>query len=211
MPESNIFGSIFLSPEFDDAIEAFIRKWIDTYLSEIEFRSGIPRRTMTRPRSYLVTNEPEKFPDDSLPLIMIVSSGMSDPPVMNDTMAWDGWWDWVVVIITAQRDEKSTRKMSQRYGAAIRAMVMQRPDLEGAVDDTEFLGESYGYLPQEDRNRSRAVAGLEFRSYIQGIVEQVGPPEPDPAEPENDPDDEPRPDYPTIEQVSLEIVNDPIT
>lgn len=188
------FGSLFLSNEFDDAVVAFIDRWIDTHLSEVEVLSSLPRRTLDRPQSYNATIEPETWPAEKMPGILVVSAGFTDQPQRVGGGRYDGWWSWVAVAILSGRDYDGTRKKTQMYQAAMRQMFMQHPNLDGAVSDTEWLGEPTAYLPVGgQRHRTLGVAAFEFRSYIEGVVDEgygpaapdAGPPLVDPTTPHN--------------------------
>lgn len=208
---ANEFGQIFLSPQFDSDLEVFFVKWIDTYLSEVEFRSGYDRRSIDRPRSYNTVFDLDKYPEDALPTIAIVSAGINDPPERVGNGKYNGWWDWACVVIVGQKDEQATRIVAQLYGAAIRAMVLQHSDIEGAVSDTLYESETYQYGQITGRSRSIGIVALEFRSYIEGLIQEPeGPALPDPPIPVVTPDDQPRPDWPTVTSTHVKIEKDPL-
>ena len=208
---STAFGPILISSQFDGMVETFIRRWIDTYLSEVELRLGYQRRTIDRPRSYNRAIDVDHWPEDQLPGILVVSAGITDQPDRVGGGYYNGWWDWVVVALLSGRDYESTRLKTGIYQAAMRAMFVQHPDLDGAVSDTVWLGEPMDYAPFEGRDRTRGVAAFQFRSYIEGVVDAgSGPnapdPEPDPADPT-----EPHPDLPVVDTVDVALVKDPLS
>lgn len=208
-PGSTQFGPIFLSHDFDSMVEAFIQKWLDTYLSEIELRMGYDRRSIDRPKSYNATIDVSHWPEEQLPGILVVSAGVTDPPDrFSGTYA--GWWDWVVVALLSGRDYESTRLKTGIYQAAMRAMFAQKPDLDGAVADTLYLGEPMDYAPFEGRDRTRGVAAFQFRSYIEGLVDSgSGPTTPDAPPPPVDPS-QPHDDWPTVQTVDVELTKTPL-
>lgn len=202
------FGSLFLSNEFDDNVVAFINRWIDTHLSEVEILSDLPRRTLDRPKSYNVAIEPEAWPAEKMPGILVVSAGFTDQPQRVGGGRYNGWWDWVVVAILSGRDYDSTRKKTQMYQAAMRQMFIQHANLDGAVSDTEWLGEPTAYVPIDERHRTLGVAAFEFRSYIEGVVDEgYGPIEPDEAPPLVDPTTPHNAD-PTVSTVAIDFQKD---
>lgn len=204
----NPFGDLFLSNEFDDAVVAFVDRWIDTHLSEVEILSNLERRTLDRPKSYNAAIDPENWPGDKLPGILVVSAGFTDQPIRVGGGKYNGWWSWVVVAILSGRDYNATRKKTQIYQAAMRQMFIQHPDLDGAVSDTEWLGEPTAYLPVDERNRTLGVAAFEFRSYIDGVVDgSYGPTDPDAPEPPSDPTT-PHDSDPTVESTFIDVEKD---
>lgn len=204
------FGELFLSNQFDDAVIAFIDKWIDTHLSEVELSSGLERRTLDRPKSFNAAIEPELWPAEKLPGILVVSAGFTTQPQRVGGGTYTGWWDWVVVALLSGRDYDSTRRKTQLYQSAMRQMFIQHPNLDGAVVDTEWLGEPTAYVPVAERNRTLGVAALEFRSYINGVVEEsLGPIDPDATLPLPDPST-PHPDWPEVESTHIDIEKDEI-
>jgi hypothetical protein len=204
------FGDLFLSSQFDDAVIAFIARWIDTHLSEVELLSDLPRRTLDRPKSYNVAIEPEAWPAEKMPGILVVSAGFTDQPERIGGGRYNGWWSWVAVAILSASDYDSTRKKTQMYQAAMRQMFMQHPNLDGAVSDTEWLGEPTAYVPVDTRNRTLGVAAFEFRSYIEGVVDEgYGPTAPDAAPPLVDPNTPHNDDF-TVVTVDIDLVHEPI-
>jgi hypothetical protein len=206
---SSQFGDIFISHQFDTMVEAFIQKWIDTYLSEIELRLGYDRRSIDRPKSYNAAIDVDHWPEEKLPGILVVSAGITDPPERFGG-SYAGWWDWAVIALLTGRDYDSTRLKTGIYQAAMRAMFAQKSDLDGAVSDTIWLGEPTDFAPVEGRDRTRGVAAFQFRSWIEGLVDSsAGPTQPDPGPPADDPG-QPHDDWPTVQTVDIDLTKTPL-
>lgn len=212
---STQFGDAFLSPEFDAAVVAFIDRWVDTYLSEVEARMGYPRRTMDRPRSYNAAIDIEHWPEEALPGILVVSAGIASPPESTDG-TYAGWWDWTVLALISARDYDATRKMTGAYQAALRMLFTQRSSIDGAVSDTLYLGEPMDFAPWQGRDRTKGVAAFQLRSWVEGLVDpSAGPTEPDAAPAPSDPPPSgppvPHPDWPTVDTVNLDLTPEPLS
>jgi hypothetical protein len=203
---SDQFGTIFLSTEFDENVKVFLRRWTDTYLSRIEHQLGLPARKVARPQSwnFLFGPEPEKWPEDKMPAIFVVSFDFDGQPDRLGAGQYGGWWNWNVSAVVSQRDFEATRKVTQMYAAALRTAVVQHPSLDGAVGDTKYLSETLAY-PVDARNRTLGMASLDFSSYIECIVEESeGPLEPDAAPPEQ------YEDWPEVTSVAIDLQEDPL-
>lgn len=203
---SDQFGTIFVSTQFDDAVEVFLKKWTDTYLSRVENQLGIPSRSYTRPKSWsLVFDEnSDKWPEDKLPSIMVASAGFDGTPQRLGHGVYAGWWNWTVIAFVSLSDYAATRRGTQVYQAALRTAIVQHPDLEGAVGDTQFVAESLDYA-SHSRSSVLGVAALEFRSFIECIAEEnEGPIEPDEAPPDE------YQDWPTVQTVAINVESEPL-
>lgn len=192
------FGTVWISTQFEDAVADFAHKWLDTYLTQIERKLDIPVRSYDRPKSWNTLDDPELFPGEGIPAFLVVSGGLSDL-VRVGGGHYQGWLNWSCIALVSACDEKATKRMAGAYGAAIRSMFIQHGTLDGAVAETELLGESYAGVIVDGRTINRHVAALEFRSYIETVVEESeGPLEPD--HPEEDPPDDPG-SWPVVTQV----------
>lgn len=204
------FGPIFTSKEFDDNVVAFIQEWIDTYLSEMELRGGYPRRSTDRPKSYNNAVTADNWQEELLPGVLVVSSGFVGPPVRVGAGMHDGWWEWTVAVILTGRDYDSARLKVSLFSSALRAMIIQNPSLGGFVQDTVWESEPVDFAPMEGRTRTRGVAALQFRSYIEGIVDSsMGPSAPDGATALPDPNT-PHPDAPVVDTVAVTLTKTPL-
>lgn len=211
MSTNSIYGEIFLSDEFESDATDMISLWINTYLKEVERRSGITAITIDRPRSYSVVSDVEKWPEDGLPAVFVVGASMDGDLQRVGGGMYYGWWNWSVVAIVGARDESSTRRLAQLYGAALRACCTQKAG--ESLGATEFLDESLYSTYVTERSRSLAVVALEFRTLIEGLVqEHVGPTEPEPDDvddPTSDPDNV-SPVWPVVATTNVEVSGESI-
>src|SRR4051812_4366516 len=106
---STAFGPLFLSVEFDQQVTAFVKRWIDTHLSEVELRLGHQRRTVDRPRSYTRATAVEHGPGAPPPGTLVAPAGFLAPPTRLGGGQYAGWWVWVAAVILTGRDYESTR------------------------------------------------------------------------------------------------------
>src|SRR3954469_11008205 len=73
-------GPIVTAHDVEQAALATLRKWASTYLGEAEDQHELTRGTLARPRSYTATNSFDKWPEDQLPCVLLVSPGLAQPP-----------------------------------------------------------------------------------------------------------------------------------
>lgn len=209
---SDMYGPLFVSGDFDDAVVACIDKWVDSYLAQFERHASIPVKSIDRPRSYNIVSDLDQFNEDQSPAVFVVSAGLED---LEETGGgnYAGWWRWVVWALVAQRDPDATQEVRNLYGASLRTLVVQKAALED-LGTTVFVGESY----EAARNRTLGIMALEFRSYIDAVVNEFeGPVDPDIVPPSGEPDpnaegprDENAPDWPLVETTDIQIEKDPL-
>lgn len=188
------FGTIISDDVVEDAVIAVLKRWLPTYLSEVEAQRGLTRGFYERPApsSYTVRNDFDKWPEDFLPAVIVVSPGMPDEPVKDGRRRWRGSFDIGVACVVSSLDRDETRRFAQRMGAAVRALLIDHPSLEmaigGNVRGLDWLGERNNLMPPEDERSIWANRQL-FSVEVDQILERTG----GPAEPEPDPQTPPPP------------------
>lgn len=171
-PQLDVFKDIVSSDEIDVQITALLQTWMDTYLAEIRrqrsFTSPIPSI-----RSYVTIQDFRHEPENQTPAIVIVNPGTSGRPVKNG----EGWWKSPFIIavsaITSTRDQASTRKMSQVYSAAIRAIMLQKKAGGNMISDVSWLGEANDTIDR-DSGDMLASSTNTFELTVDGLVKDRG-------------------------------------
>src|SRR3954462_14533195 len=79
----SLFGRLVGAHHVEDAALAVLRYWLPTYLHEVERQSGQTPGALAKPRSYRVSSDVEKMPEDQTPAVVIRSPGVADNPQMN--------------------------------------------------------------------------------------------------------------------------------
>jgi hypothetical protein len=199
---SGIFGRIVHGGTVEQWCLDLTRTWFSTYLSIVERDEGLVAGVTQRPRSFLVVTSLDKWPEDQLPAVLLVSTGLTESPVMHGEGQYTGRWAIDVTCICSAREEADARAIMHRYIAALELLFLQRPSLDGNADGTVWLGATYVTLPYED-TRTLASAQAQFAVQVDNAMSaRGGPITPDaPLEPDTDP----WADWPVVETTDIEV------
>lgn len=203
----SIFGRILDDSDIENAIEAVLKRWLPTYLAEVERQHDLTPPFYKRPSSWGIHSEMYKWEEDALPHILIIATGNNDQPVKDGRGQHRArWYIGVAAVVSASGEtgtlaKQNTRLMANRYAAAIRAILVQKQSLDGALDGTvrgiDWVdGRANDMNPGDERTiwASRQVFTIEVDDVVS---KNHGPVEPDPPD---DPD-APLPDYPVVPDV----------
>lgn len=163
-------GNLFLASSLEEAATVHYQKWETTYLAEIERLRGLDAQAVPRVKSMSVKNELGKFPEEQLPALVVVSPGISEGSVRtNGDGEYDAAWDLGVAVISSGIDEESTNLLRGIYGAAIRGMFLQHPEIEELGYVEEWVDESYTDV-DIDVSRTKSVVQVIFRVRVESVV-----------------------------------------
>lgn len=193
--------------ELTQAVEAHIRKWIDTYLAEVERQNDIEPRHLSRPRAYIHKQRLEALPgEDQNPAIILVSRGNREAFRNNNggeiTIPYD-----LGIAAVVNAPEQYVRRNGGMYGIAIAGLMLhaRRRSLDGALDGrVRVLDFNQFQLEdtQDEDSRTQAIVRLEFTVTVKNAIKLgAGPAQPDPP---TDPEIPPGP-WPTVDDVITTI------
>lgn len=175
-----VFGRIISAAEIEQAATMNLKKWLDTYLREVERQAGFDVGSLPAVRSYNTLPELEHWPEDQLPGITIVSTGTVGDPYIEGDGKYIAEWELGVAIVTSAKTQKATNDTAKLYGGAIRAVMLQKSGLGGLARDVSWLEESTDDLPPED-TRTLAICLEVFAVQVPDVVtRRTGPSVPDP-------------------------------
>lgn len=109
-----------------------VSTWIVPYLAHVERLKGLTAHSIPPPKSFDVTNEFEKFMENGMPYVAVVSPGLngSKNPRQDGDGTITAWWTIAVGAVVSAKDMKSAKKVAGYYGAAIRGLMEQMPELQ---------------------------------------------------------------------------------
>lgn len=200
-PSSSIFGRIVTGDDLERWVTETLRKWSSTYIAEVERQHGIPAGTLARPRSWVTANAIEKWPEDQLPAVIVVSVGLAENPLRNGDRFRARWEIHIACVCSARREDEAHR-MAMLYLAAHRSILVQRPSLEGRARGVDWVDEDYEPIDFDD---SRTLAGGEAVFWIE--VDDVVSTNSGPTTPDDplEPDTEPWPEWPVVESTHVTV------
>lgn len=209
-----IFGSIIPDDVVEDAVVVTLEKWVPTYMSEVERQLGMDPSFYERPGSgaYTVRADFDKFPEEMLPLVVVVCPGITDdPPKRGPDKTYSAKFQINTTCITSSIDRTATRQYASRLGAALRAALIQHQSLDqqigGRVRGIEWIAERNKELPPEDDRTIWANRQVFFIEVDDVLSRRGGPVNPEPLP---DPTT-PHPPDPTVLTADVTIEKEPIT
>jgi hypothetical protein len=212
-----VFETIRVDDEVEDAIIAVLRKWLPTYMSEVERQIGLAAGFYTRPfySSYTTRTDFEVWPEDMLPVVSVEGLGVEDDPKRDGRGRIRARYAVGVVNVCSSNDALYVREYASRMGAAIRAALLQHQSLEFGLDGTvrgvTFVGSRPNRLASQDERTIRDYRQLFIVEVGDVLTRGAGPVAPD-ADPPVDPTT-PLPEWPTVPDrahvvVSTEVSDD---
>lgn len=213
---SGEFGRIISDDMVEDAVVETLRKWLSTYLAEVEQEAGLERGYYQRPAegSYHVRNDFDKWPEEMLPAIIVVSTGLADTPAKTGRGIYRASWSIGVAAVVSSTDQVKTRRYAYRMAAAIRELLVNKQSLDmalgGSLRGINWLDGRNNELPEPDPAERTLWAS---RQLFAVEVDQVGSQFAGPIAPEPQPDPvEPYPDVPTVSEggAGVTLTKEPI-
>lgn len=196
----DIFRPIFVGHTLELATIDTLVTWMPTYLQEIELQLGRTRGLIPAPRTYTTRNEFTTFPEDQMPICVVVSPGLASEPYAEGNGTYGAWFSLGVGVLASAAKEEDTNLLSKIYAAAVRGIMMQQSTLGGICTGMEWVDESYDDIPDESQERTIRAAQWLGRAYIDDIVTRyTGPVEP------ADPVDQPGSLWPNIISGSIVV------
>jgi hypothetical protein len=172
---SEAIGRVLTGADVEDAVRVHLATWLPTYVWELERQQGRDPDSVPMLRGVpLVSNDFEKWPEDQLPCMMIVATGLSDVPQREGSSAYRARWAIAVGVIASARTQAATNDLAKFYGAAVRAAMIQHRGLGGFARGVEWLDERYDDIVADDL-RSLASATLVFEVELAEVIRSTGP------------------------------------
>lgn len=190
------FGRIISADQVEDDLTLYLQKWIATYLGEIAEQHGKPRDSYHKPRYWtttpILTND--TVAQVRYPACLVVSPGLVSKPVRRGNGTYEGTYQIGACILISANSEKNTTRVARRYGAAVRAAVLQRPGLEtDYIEGIEWADERFTDFLNANQETVASATEI-FNVTVNGLFEAnrgPGPQYPDPLpEPATAPNEE---------------------
>lgn len=191
--QTNLFGQIITPGMVERAVAASLAQWMDTYLGQLERIETDETGALAyqpdgieRPRGILTRGEFDKWPEEQIPVIVVVCPGLAGLPRRQQQGAYHAAWSvGIAAIVSAGSPDgtgqDATRRLMGVYGAAIRAAILQHKMLrsplypDGFASESTWQDEQYTDVP-ELAARSLAAARIVFNIGVDNVVtEQAGP------------------------------------
>jgi hypothetical protein len=201
-PFTSAIGKIVTGRDVELAALAVLKKWASTYLGEAEAATGRVRGSLPRPRAWTTATEFEKWPEDQLPAVLLISPGLAAPPRADGNGTYRASFALGIAAIVSTSHMDETAALAKLYCATLRACLLQHQSLEGFAAGVTWADENYDDLPSID-DRSLGAGQAIFVVEVDAISTRWNGPI-HPSEPPT-PDTAPLPDDPTATAVAVEV------
>jgi len=177
---TEFFDTIVTGAQVEAWLQAHLQLWLPTYIAEMERQTSRAAGVLPLPRRYTTFNRFDKFPEDQLPCIVVVSPGLQDIPAKTGEGRYRARWTLGVGCVVSASTQEASEELAKVYAAAVRACVLQRPSLGGYTRGAGWLHERYDDLPTTD-SRSLAAGQVIFWVEVDAVTNvNAGPTQPDP-------------------------------
>src|SRR5262249_15496789 len=92
----------------------------------------------------------DKWPEDQIPGVLVVSPGLVPPPQRGGDGVYYARWNVQVGCACSARTQQEAHEIAMLFVAAHKAIVVQRPSLEGHAAGAQWLDEQYSPLEYDD-------------------------------------------------------------
>lgn len=176
---SNLFGDIFTPGILVQASANLLEKWFPLYLTELEDRLSLRDGELKVPTNYAQRNTFSSLDGEELPKCVILVPGLSGPPQKSGGKIYRAPWRLGIGVAIAAPTEEEALFLSQVYGAAVRAIFVHHPSINGTVSNLIWTDESYDDLPVGGTNQQFRAASVWFSVDVDNVVNKMqGPPDP---------------------------------
>lgn len=204
------YGRIVAGVDVEQALVDVVRTWIADYLAEVCRQHELAPDYLPQPRSYVVSSDVERMPEDQTPAIIVASPGFTDQPQPDGLGGYVARWRVRCAVHLSARGNALSLRLVRLYVAALRALLVQQQKLDGLdLRRIDWVDERYDTLPSID-DRTTCIALVELAVEVADITTRhAGPLVPilGPGH-ELDPDS---PTWPSAELVDVAISKEPIT
>lgn len=150
-------GPMVHAAQVEEAARSTLQAWIPTYLASMERQLGLAPRTLPPPRSWVVSTEVDRWPEEALPSVLLLSTGLAEEPARDGQGRYRARFALGVAVVVSASDEKATDELAKIYTAAIRTCLLQQHSLGGLALGVDWEDERYDVLP--GRSRGPLAAG----------------------------------------------------
>lgn len=170
------FGTLVAACDVEQALVAKAQTWLPDYLAEVERWRGFDVGTLPQPRSWVVSSEVERMPEDQTPAVLVASPGLTDPPRADGRGIYVARWRVNVAVHLSAAGNVYALRNARLYALALRALFAQQQDLDDLViRRIEWVDERYDTLPSID-DRTVCTSVVEFAVEVADVTTRTAGP-----------------------------------
>lgn len=164
-----VFGPLVIGDEVEDAVVDTLKLWMPEYIPWLERKTGRDPQSLPLPRSYVTAKDFEHWPEEQLPSVLVINTGLADEPVPDGEGKFRAAFAVGLAVIASARDRAETEKLAQLYTAACRAILLAKPSLGGFAQSVHWIDEEYDPLPDPKKRRQLAAGQAVFRVGVEDV------------------------------------------
>ena len=175
----SVYGSIISEDVVEEAVQATLKTWMNDVLAEVERQRGLQPPYYTRDIEYGIQPALDKWPEQQLPLIVIISPGIPERPVKSGRRVYRAKYDVGIAVIVGSTERQFVCRYAQHMGAAIRKIMEMKQSLDGGVGErvrgVDWVGSRNNELPVQDERTIWANRQL-FEVEVDDVLTKGGGP-----------------------------------
>lgn len=196
MSDENIFGPLVTGSQVEAAALNTLKLWAPEYLAWVARETGRDPDSLTLPRSWVTSVDTDRWPEEQLPSVMLISTGLTGEPSRDGKGRYTAHFAIGLAVVVSARDRATTDELAKLYTAALRAILLQHQSLGGLAQAVEWVDERYDALPDGKSRRQLAAGQVVFRVQVSNVISgKTGP---------RVPRVDPTPDYPDTLATTVE-------
>jgi hypothetical protein len=203
------YGPLLAASDVEASVIEQLRKWLRSYLAEVDRQHAQPVGTLPMPRSWVTSSDVEKMPEDQTPTLIVQSPGLLSAPEADGQGVYCARWLINVGVHLSARGNGLALRIVRLYVLALRALLLQQQMLPAiTVQRIDWLGERYDELDSID-DRTVCTGRVELCVQVADVTTRGH----GPLEPWLGPETDPGPDSPTwpiSDEVELELLKGPL-
>lgn len=165
------FGPFKSGPVVEAAVQAHIEKWFPTYLRAVEPLGEYAEGSLQDFRTIETNPEFERWPEDQIPGLLIVSPGMVPGSAKQEGNGKvRGKFVIGLGIVCSADTRKNSNELAGWYGVAMLGLMLQKPSLGKFARGVELKDVSYDDLGS-DGIRTQASNLLVFEVEVPEIID----------------------------------------
>jgi hypothetical protein len=211
--EGHVFGPAIGAHDIDRILYEMIHLWQVSYLREVARRAGEPADELKPFRSWRVSTDLDRMPEDQTPSLIIVNLGLQEQPQKRGTLrpgkSYYATYKYNIGCLVSASGRKvkaapRANTLAKMYALAVRLILIQKRDDRNILGMIDWVDDMPGLLDSED-DRTIAMWAVEVNVEAPNASAWAhGPAEPD-ALPDGAPDP---PLLGTVESVEVEITKE---
>ena len=187
-PSSSAFRRIVTASQVEEAVMTTLKTWFGTYLRELQRWEHFEPGTLPIPENYSFRREFDSEKGERLPKVVVTCPGLHTTPETSGGGQYRAMWRVGVGVAMSSKSEEIANRVVKAYGAAVRAILLQKRGLDHTVPvaNIVWLDEGYGELIVPDQFQQYRAVEVIFGVDVNDVVTKGGGPSaPDLDDPDN--------------------------